>query len=271
MERSYTTASRLSQVRQAILRPGFWENMRSRIRHRRNEGAERDIESGKRSGLNQQQHSEGEESGHATDAKSGGQRKGTKQSKRSRKLSATWDSTRQLWVALVLNICFWCISAAVFYALESSAWSYFDAMWFCYVAFTTIGYGDIVPNTTKGEIAFICLCFIAVGLETFLVVSGVTFFSDLLKRGMRRTNVQERIEKRRRRLVAYEIRQHIKHPNYNPFSHGDEDRAVSIGVTRLRRAGRNICDALKDKKSLKGMFKRQQAADEPSLDHVLTE
>ncbi|KAJ2470007.1 Potassium channel [Coemansia sp. RSA 2322] len=107
--------------------------------------------------------------------------------------------------------------------------------------------------------------------QTFLVVSAVSYFSDLLSRGLRRTRVQRRIEKRRRSLIAYEIRRHIKHPNYNPFSHGEEDRLVQEGITSLKRAMAHVVELFRGKRSLKNAFKRRHTADQRQRDEVLAE
>ncbi|KAJ2834554.1 Potassium channel [Coemansia furcata] len=296
MVRSYTTASRLSQIREAISRPGLL----GRIRQRASTDGRRRARDGKDSSDGQDVSGE-EDDGHNVRGATGvlevqatrGSRKSARQINREasrasgvssksgnrgkskdkgKQNSGIYDITKQLWVALFLNICFWCVSAAIFYAFERKHWSYFDSMYFCYVAFTTIGYGDIVPTTTEGEVAFICLCFVAVGLETFLVVSAVSYFSDLLSRLMRRTKVQRRIEKRRRSLVAYEIRRHIKHPNYNPFSHGEDDRLVQEGITSLKRAMTTVGKVFRGQTSLKNVFRHRGAdARRRQQDETLTE
>ncbi|KAJ2742718.1 Potassium channel [Coemansia sp. BCRC 34301] len=285
MARSYTTASRLSQVREALSRPGRLGRIRQRVsgdKRRRSgddKGSAGDQNIGSEdeddddyvqgaTGIGSQIDQEASRASGVTSKPSG---LGKKQGKRKRS-SGVRDITKQLWVALFINVCFWLASAGIFYAFERKHWSYFDAMYFCYVAFTTIGYGDIVPTTTEGMLAFICLCFVAVGLETFLVVSAVSYFSDLLGRLMRRTKVQRRIEKRRRSLVAYEIRRHIKHPNYNPFSHGEDDRLVEEGITSLKRAMTNVGKLFRGQKSLKNVFRRRKDdAKRRQRDDTLTE
>ncbi|KAJ2582796.1 Potassium channel, partial [Coemansia sp. RSA 1836] len=295
MARSYTTASRLSQVREALSRPGRLGRIRQRVSgdRRRRSGDDRDsagdqsnasededdnvqgapgmleLQAGRSSRKTSGQIDREPSRTSGVTSKSGGRGKHKHKGKRSTGLR---DITKQLWVALFINICFWCASAAIFYGFERKHWNYFDALYFCYVAFTTIGYGDVVPTTTEGELAFICLCFVAVGLETFLVVSAVSYFSDLLGRLMRRTKVQRRIEKRRRSLVAYEIRRHIKHPNYNPFSQGEDDRLVEEGITSLKRAMTNVGKLFRGQKSLKGIFKRGKEDDQRRRrDETLTE
>ncbi|KAJ1837521.1 Potassium channel [Coemansia sp. RSA 2703] len=181
------------------------------------------------------------------------------------------DSAKQLLTAIALNLAFWTSTAAIFYAVERKYWNYFDALYFCYIAYTTIGYGDVVPHTTEGNIVFICFAFIAVALETFLVVSAVTYFTELISRAIKRTRVQKRIMKRHKSLVAYEIRRHIKHPNYNPFGHGEEDRMVEVGLSRLKRVARDTANLFTGKKSGKGVFSRRHTTDQRQRDEALTE
>ncbi|KAJ1809714.1 Potassium channel, partial [Coemansia sp. RSA 2599] len=172
----------------------------------------------------------------------------------ARKIS---DSAKQLLTALAINLLFWTASAAVFYAVERSHWNYFDALYFCYIAYTTIGYGDVVPHTTEGNIVFICVIFVAVAFETFLVVSAVSYFTELLGRAMKRTRVQKRIMKRHQSLVAYEIRRHIKHPNYNPFGRGEEDHMVEVGLNRLKRVARDTGNLLRGRRPERGIFAKR--------------
>ncbi|KAJ3337563.1 Potassium channel [Gonapodya sp. JEL0774] len=44
------------------------------------------------------------------------------------------------------SVVFWLVGAAVFYILEDQ-WSYLDSVYFTYVTLTTIGFGDLVPNS----------------------------------------------------------------------------------------------------------------------------
>ncbi|KAJ2070374.1 hypothetical protein GGI16_009336, partial [Coemansia sp. S142-1] len=68
------------------------------------------------------------------------------------------------------------------------------------------------------------------------------------------------------------IRRHIKHPNYNPFSQGEDDRLVQEGITSLKRAVTNVGKFFRGQKSLKSVFKRRRADDrQRQRDETLTE
>ncbi|KAJ2593584.1 hypothetical protein IWW49_000425 [Coemansia sp. RSA 1797] len=280
MPRTYTTASRLSQVREVMARPGKLQNVRQRMHRRRkprraNSDNESDTDSESDTGLDITQVQDSPKPGPLdrvlTAASNVRDRVKARKHGRSRYQRRTHEVVKQLWAALIINVSFWLVSSAIFYVCERPRWNYFDAMWFCYVAFTTIGYGDYVPLTTEGMVAFICLCFVAVGLETFLVVSGVTFFTDLLGRAMRRSHVQRRIATHRKSLAAYEIRRHIKHPQYNPFSTGDDENMVKVGVRRLRRWLQHMGDMLRGRRSVTTVFTRHRTRDQRERDERLTE
>ena len=47
--------------------------------------------------------------------------------------------------------------------------SYLDAVWWTVSTITTVGYGDIVPQSDEGRIASIFFMFIGIGLLSFLI------------------------------------------------------------------------------------------------------
>lgn len=51
----------------------------------------------------------------------------------------------KLTVSVSLFVVFWLGGAGIFVACES--WTFGNAMWFAYETFSTIGYGDYIPNT----------------------------------------------------------------------------------------------------------------------------
>lgn len=76
---------------------------------------------------------------------------------------------------ILIFILFWLIGAAVFSAVEK--WSYFNAMYFCFLCLLTIGYGDFHPLHPLGMVFFVVWAIAAVPLMTILISNlGDTLF-----------------------------------------------------------------------------------------------
>ncbi|KFY18613.1 hypothetical protein V491_04752 [Pseudogymnoascus sp. VKM F-3775] len=92
-------------------------------------------------------------------------------------LRAIQERTRQFtrYSALALSaIAFciiWFIGALVFWRVEQSQqhWSYSNALYFCYISLTTIGYGDLTPTSNSGKPFFIIWSLVAVPTMTILI------------------------------------------------------------------------------------------------------
>ncbi|KAL5345049.1 Potassium channel [Pseudogymnoascus australis] len=92
-------------------------------------------------------------------------------------LRAIQERTRQVtrYSALALSaIAFciiWFIGALVFWRVELSQqhWSYSNALYFCYISLTTIGYGDFTPTSNSGKPFFIVWSLVAVPTMTILI------------------------------------------------------------------------------------------------------
>ena len=65
----------------------------------------------------------------------------------------------------------WIIGAVVFWRAEmgTSDWSYFEALYFAYVSFLTIGYGDFEPNSQSAKPAFVFWALLALPTLTVLI------------------------------------------------------------------------------------------------------
>ncbi|KAL8746325.1 MAG: hypothetical protein Q9190_001644 [Brigantiaea leucoxantha] len=65
----------------------------------------------------------------------------------------------------------WCVGAVGFWQTESKSQglSYFQALYFCYVSLTTIGYGDLSPSSNAGKPFFIVWSLLAVPTMTVLI------------------------------------------------------------------------------------------------------
>ncbi|EGG08551.1 uncharacterized protein MELLADRAFT_84751 [Melampsora larici-populina 98AG31] len=73
----------------------------------------------------------------------------------------------KLVVAAVLFSCFWLIGSFVFKVTEG--WNYGQALYFCYVAFLTLGYGDITVKTPAGRCFFIAWSLMGIASMTLLL------------------------------------------------------------------------------------------------------
>jgi potassium channel subfamily K len=87
-------------------------------------------------------------------------------------------------IALVLSaaafVSLWLGGAAIFMAAEG--WSYFDAWYFSYVVYMTIGYGDFAPATELGRAFFVGWTMLAVPLLTI----AISHAADVLVVGFRK-------------------------------------------------------------------------------------
>ncbi len=91
------------------------------------------------------------------------------------------------------------MGSLAYYAVEygHSVHSYFDALWFTIVTITTVGYGDIVPETLAGKALTMALMLIGILLWSITIA----VFSTAAARHIGRVIARElqRVERRRRR------------------------------------------------------------------------
>ncbi|ODA80810.1 hypothetical protein RJ55_03770 [Drechmeria coniospora] len=84
-------------------------------------------------------------------------------------------STRRKWMALIISaatwFCLWFLGALVFRAVEEpyQGWTYFNAVYFCFVSLMTIGYGDLVPVSNCGKSFFVFWSLMALPTMTVLI------------------------------------------------------------------------------------------------------
>ncbi|KAI8986686.1 hypothetical protein BD414DRAFT_486759 [Trametes punicea] len=73
----------------------------------------------------------------------------------------------KLAIALILFFLFWTVGSGIFVATEG--WTYGIAMYFCFCAFVTTGYGDFAPVTPAGRSVFVVWALFGVGTLTIVV------------------------------------------------------------------------------------------------------
>ena len=69
-------------------------------------------------------------------------------------------------LSLLAFSAFWCVGAVVFSKTEG--WTYGDSLYFSYVFFLTVGYGDLSPASSAGKVFFVIYALIAGELSAIL-------------------------------------------------------------------------------------------------------
>jgi len=72
-------------------------------------------------------------------------------------------------------------TGTVFYVIAED-WSPFDALWFAVMTLTTVGYGDLVPQTIAGR-AF-TIVYVLAGLAVILAFANTVVSRAFARRGM---------------------------------------------------------------------------------------
>ncbi|KAF9486281.1 voltage-gated potassium channel [Pholiota conissans] len=73
----------------------------------------------------------------------------------------------RLVLSLSLFVIFWMAGSAIF--MKTEGWPFGAAMYFCFVSFSTVGYGDFSPKTPAGRSIFIVWALLGVGTMTILI------------------------------------------------------------------------------------------------------
>ena len=93
--------------------------------------------------------------------------------------------------ALVL---FWLFGALIYHYMEG--WTYGDSLYFNYVFFLTIGFGDLSPATQVGKVVFIIWSMLAVPIMTNFVVSTIQSLVTHGSRILALATTQKKMEKK---------------------------------------------------------------------------
>ncbi|KAF2708700.1 voltage-gated potassium channel [Pleomassaria siparia CBS 279.74] len=81
-----------------------------------------------------------------------------------------WKNSWRLSISLSIFTIFWCVGAVAFWKAEggTTGQSYWETVYFCWVAILSIGYGDFAPKTGAGRCFFLIWSIIAVPSITML-------------------------------------------------------------------------------------------------------
>ncbi|KAM5347565.1 hypothetical protein ACJ41O_007389 [Fusarium nematophilum] len=105
-----------------------------------------------------------------------------------RKIQAKSSSHRR-WVAMAIStivwLVLWLVGALVFEKAENhyQGWSYFDSFYFCFVAWTTIGYGDLAPISNAGRSFYVFWSLLALPTMTVLISNASDTVVRLIRDG----------------------------------------------------------------------------------------
>ncbi|SPO27288.1 related to TOK1 - Voltage-gated, outward-rectifying K+ channel protein of the plasma membrane [Ustilago trichophora] len=86
----------------------------------------------------------------------------------------------KLTLAASMTLAFWLLGAVAFTYAER--WSYGGAMWFCFIAMITIGYGDYHPSTQLGRAIFVIWGLMGVAVLTILLAVVQDAFGSIFHR-----------------------------------------------------------------------------------------
>ncbi|PVV00874.1 hypothetical protein BB560_004728 [Smittium megazygosporum] len=89
---------------------------------------------------------------------------------------------------VVINLFMTCFSSLIFYLLEKPRWGYGNALWFSFIAFTTIGYGDTVLNSQISIIIFNFIILFCVAMFAAMIGLAVDRFELYLNCMMNRNS-----------------------------------------------------------------------------------
>ncbi|GAA5925253.1 potassium channel family protein [Sporobolomyces koalae] len=102
------------------------------------------------------------------------------------------DFRSQLLVSLLLSLMVWLLSAVAYSKLEG--WTYFEAFYFCFISFSTVGLGDLTPKTQAGRAFFCVFALLGAGVLTVFFSILADGYSSTFKETFQR-NVLAKVVK----------------------------------------------------------------------------
>ncbi|KAI5455574.1 hypothetical protein BGZ63DRAFT_409784 [Mariannaea sp. PMI_226] len=99
------------------------------------------------------------------------------------------SASRRRWMAMSIStsswLVLWLVGAVIFEKSEKpyQDWSYFDSFYFCFEAWTTIGYGDLSPISNAGKSFFVFWSLLALPTMTVLISQASDTVVKLIRNG----------------------------------------------------------------------------------------
>ncbi|KAG8854211.1 hypothetical protein FRB96_007767 [Tulasnella sp. 330] len=147
----------------------------------------------------------------------------------------------KLVVAISLFFMFWFIGAGIFVAAEK--WEYGRSLYFCWMAFSTLGYGEITPVTPAGRAIFVVWALMGVAAMTILIsVLSEAYgsrYQSALKNGSFAKAIKSFEGKQQRRLEVEHLENHEK-----------EEQDGSNDVNTEDEAEEEVMDAIADEAAI---------------------
>lgn len=97
-----------------------------------------------------------------------------------------------LFYSILLLVIFWFVGGAIYHVMEG--WSFGNAMYFSYIFFLTIGYGDFAPSTPAGKSVFVIWALMAVPIMTNFVVQTIQTIVTRFSMFLAKSSKEKRIE-----------------------------------------------------------------------------
>ncbi|KAF9457930.1 hypothetical protein BDZ94DRAFT_1174632 [Collybia nuda] len=144
----------------------------------------------------------------------------------------------RLLVVWMIFILFWIVGSAIFMATEK--WSFGIAFYFCFISFTTIGYGDFTPTTPAGRSVFVFWALLGVATMTILISILSEAYSNRYKRVFQSGAFYQGVKHYRERARRLP-KQHV--PVLNPPSSPQPDSPEAF---KIPLSASTIDDALSD-------------------------
>ncbi|KAF8237414.1 voltage-gated potassium channel [Tricholoma matsutake] len=131
----------------------------------------------------------------------------------------------RLFVVWAFFIAFWMVGSGIFTATEG--WPFGIAVYFCFIAFTTIGYGDYSPKTPAGRAVFIFWALLGVGTVTILISILSEAYSRRYERSLHSNIFSQAIKRYRENSRVMSEQSRVKRTQSTPHVHESLPEALS--------------------------------------------